>query len=788
MGQVDSCLFHASEEGDLNKAIRAIEEGANVNAIGAYLGDTPLHKASKRGHENVVSLLLENGANVNAKGFAGRTPLHKACEYGYEAVVSILLEYGADVNVKNDDGWTPLHYASEEGQDAIVSLLLENGANANAKGEHGLMPLHLASSKGHEAVVAFLLEKGADINVKDTEGRTPFYIASCNGHEAVVSLLLENGADINVKDMEGRTPFYIASKHGHEAVVSLLLEKGADPTITNNMGKTPLQIAQEKNNQSCVTAITEFPQRQAEKIQKEAAEKKQQFQDECLEKFKTRAALQREMQRLQEIIDAAEDSLDPIDNSNAENAKAEYEKLLPLFSWPQYMPVSDLEKEIQSLELQIKLLRIGPEKTLKTHELYHLRQRLEQEQKDSRINDAMRKELFFRHFDNMKALMQQDGIIQATTIVPIFENALKDMSDFLQLKLYFTAVNAQYRLGTITSDNRKALILSSLEKAKNWCVSPFHVAMYRVALRYALSEKIITHVQYDILDVDASAYHIANTNFIQEMQTMIRQNSVRIDRLEDSLQSMYQDMNRMAEAINDTQAAFNNFKAMLARKERFKRGCHFFTALLDAISLGVAGSALQDIFNQKIAEIADFGDLDHLRLVFSGVSKNFPEISEKNLEIGETSIHEMLEKGICLVESHPGLFLSHATDKLDAALVNENAIVVMGASAALFKSSLELDAKLSSELRNAEPSKEPPFVSEQPKDYDLSDAAFVQASPSFSSDDLETKLASLERKRERLINRAKVAKEFGRDVDPILEAIEQIDMEIDEVDDQIHNS
>jgi DNA repair ATPase RecN len=75
----------------------------------------------------------------------------------------------------------------------------------------------------------------------------------------------------------------------------------------------------------------------------------------------------------------------------------------------------------------------------------------------------------------------------------------------------------------------------------------------------------------------------------------------------------------------------------------------------------------------------------------------------------------------------------------------------------------------------------------KPQDFSLN-ASFAQASPSSSSDDLETKLASLEKKRERLINRAKLAKEFGRDVDPILEAIEQIDVEIDEMHDQIHNS
>jgi hypothetical protein len=560
------------------------------------------------------------------------------------------------------------------------------------------------------------------------------------------------------------------------------LEKGADPTITNNKGKTPLQIAQEKNNQSCVTAIKEFPQRPVETKQNDAANMEQQFQDECLEKFKTRAALQREMQRLQEIIDAAKDSLDPVANSNAENAKAECEKLLPLFNSPLYMSVPDFEKKIKSLELEIQALSIGPEKTRKTQELYHLRQRLEQEQKDARINDAMLKKLFFRHFDDMKALVQQDGIIQVTTIVPIFDNALKDMSDFLQLKFYFTAVNAPYHLGTITSDNRKALILSSLEKAKNWCVSPFHVAMYRVALRYALSEKIITQFQFDRLDVAALECDIAHTDYIQAMQTMIHQNSVRINCLEDSFavfqqavaKSIYdlqQNLIAVNEQVNDTQTALNNFKATLAYKRKVDAGCSLVSAILNAFSLGIAGSALQGVLGYALNDIADFGDLTHLRVVFAGVS--LPD--DLLQEIGDTSIHDMFEHGISLVADH-------ADGKLDDVLRNENTIVLMTASAAVFTNTLELDTV---DEPVATTVAAPPVA--KPQDFSLN-ASFAQASPSSSCDDLETKLASLEKKRERLINRAKLAKEFGRDVDPILEAIEQIDVEIDEMHDQIHNS
>ncbi len=73
MNQIDwdQYLLKASEDGDLEKAKRAIENGADVNTTG-FLGETPLHLASMEGHEAVVSLLLEKGANVNAEADDGK--------------------------------------------------------------------------------------------------------------------------------------------------------------------------------------------------------------------------------------------------------------------------------------------------------------------------------------------------------------------------------------------------------------------------------------------------------------------------------------------------------------------------------------------------------------------------------------------------------------------------------------------------------------------------------------------------------------------------------------------
>lgn len=107
---------------------------------------------------------------------------------------------------------------------------------------------------------------------------------------------------------------------------------------------------------------------------------------------------------------------------------------------------------------------------------------------------------------------------------------------------------------------------------------------------YALSEKS----NYYSVSVPsprraaALEWDIAHTDYIQAMQTMIHQNSVRMDCLEYSFavfqqavaKSMYdllpQNLISVNELVNDTQTALNNFKATLAYKRKVER--------LDAVS------------------------------------------------------------------------------------------------------------------------------------------------------------------------------------------------------------
>jgi ankyrin repeat protein len=355
-------LHIACQNGHESIVSLLMEKGADIEAKDNLGGRTPLHFASLNGHESIASLLLKNGAKVNAKdSLGGMTPLYLASRRGDKAVLSLLLEKGANVNAKDSNGETPLHSASRGGHDDVVSLLLEKGANVNAKDKHGETPLHWACGNyGKTNIVSLLLEQGADVNAQKYDGRTPLHVACQNGKVGFIFLLLENGANINAKNNDGMTPLYVACYNRHDSTVSLLLENGADLSITNSNGKPPLQYAQEESNQDCVTAIEKFLK-----------------QKEYSEKFKTRAALDRELQRLHHFIDAAKDSLDPNVNSVAVNAKAEYEMIHPLCKWPQYMSISERELEVVRLEAKARVVESCEARFKVLQKIVQLRKTLE---------------------------------------------------------------------------------------------------------------------------------------------------------------------------------------------------------------------------------------------------------------------------------------------------------------------------------------------------------------------------------------------------------------------------
>jgi flagellar biosynthesis GTPase FlhF len=345
MGQtvsIDQYLYIASKNGDLKKEKQAIENGANVNAKDDEYGWTPLHCAcGYNGRESIVSLLLKNGPDVNAKSNYGWTPLHYASIYGYESTVSLLLENGADVNAKDNGGETPLHKACYNGHENIVSLLLKNGAVPTITNENGKTPLQIAQERNKQKCVAAIRQfeqRQQDEEQKQKEERQQLQ---------------------REKEAQQRRQ---RQQEEEEAAKTKRVEteqKGLETDKKN-------ELVQENQ------AAEQAAKREEQLTKQQEMETLKQLEKRYSSKFKTRASLDRELKRLQDLINAAKGSFDPAVNAEAEIAFVEHQTLLPLCQSPKYASVTDLGIKIASLEERIMKMQIGKGRTKAAKELHEL--------------------------------------------------------------------------------------------------------------------------------------------------------------------------------------------------------------------------------------------------------------------------------------------------------------------------------------------------------------------------------------------------------------------------------
>ena len=75
--------FNAIFSGSLEKTIRFIENGVDVNSVVGLHNRTALHAASLLGYVDIVKVLIRSGAGVNAVDKDGQTPLHLSITKGH---------------------------------------------------------------------------------------------------------------------------------------------------------------------------------------------------------------------------------------------------------------------------------------------------------------------------------------------------------------------------------------------------------------------------------------------------------------------------------------------------------------------------------------------------------------------------------------------------------------------------------------------------------------------------------------------------------------------------------
>ena len=118
-------LLHCvSFQGDVDKIIILLSEGAdNINAVDIN-GMTPLHYAASEGHFKIIQILSDHGANVNLADANGKTPLHYAVIKGHSQAVKILLDRGADIEAMDSNRQTPYYIAIDKFHSEIIKIFI----------------------------------------------------------------------------------------------------------------------------------------------------------------------------------------------------------------------------------------------------------------------------------------------------------------------------------------------------------------------------------------------------------------------------------------------------------------------------------------------------------------------------------------------------------------------------------------------------------------------------------------------------------------------------------------
>ncbi len=129
--KAQNALWEAAKSGDVAALKKAIDEGADVNALDARTnpnGRRALNWAAWYNHAEAIKELLKGGADIDGVNITGFTPIHHAAEAGSPEAARVLIEAGADVNLPSHVGETPLQRARRGGHQEVVRLLEAAGA------------------------------------------------------------------------------------------------------------------------------------------------------------------------------------------------------------------------------------------------------------------------------------------------------------------------------------------------------------------------------------------------------------------------------------------------------------------------------------------------------------------------------------------------------------------------------------------------------------------------------------------------------------------------------------
>ncbi|XP_049899568.1 protein phosphatase 1 regulatory subunit 12C isoform X5 [Epinephelus moara] len=226
---------------------------------------------------------------INCSNADGITALHQSCIDGSMEIVSFLLEHGASVNQVDSEGWTPLHVAASCGYPDIADFLVQRGASLTAVNCDGDVPLDIALDEATESLLqSYTVRQGVDLEAakrleeeqilndartwlaegppSDLQhprtGATPLHVAAAKGYLEALKILCQCGLDVSAMDSDGWTPLHAAAHWGQGEACRILAEHLCNMEARSNAGQTPFDVADE----SVEELLEELSQKQANSI------------------------------------------------------------------------------------------------------------------------------------------------------------------------------------------------------------------------------------------------------------------------------------------------------------------------------------------------------------------------------------------------------------------------------------------------------------------------------------------------------------------------------------------
>ncbi|MCE2541751.1 MAG: ankyrin repeat domain-containing protein [Acidobacteria bacterium] len=209
----------------------------------APTGEPPILTCARTGSVAAVRALLAHGADIDAvDAWRGQTPLMWAAAENHVPVMRLLLETGAAVDVPSTGGFTALMFAVRQDARDALRLLVEAAAEVDvripdpAAQAAGRPPatgslLSMAVTIGHYTAAAMLLDAGADPNARDGRGNAIL-------HDLVRARSPQRRVANQFVDATGRD----RSQLDGLELMRMLLERGADP----NARTEPVPIVHER--------------------------------------------------------------------------------------------------------------------------------------------------------------------------------------------------------------------------------------------------------------------------------------------------------------------------------------------------------------------------------------------------------------------------------------------------------------------------------------------------------------------------------------------------------------